>query len=109
MTEPKMHVRKDDTVLVLSGKDKGKQGRVLVSIPKQRRVIVEDINMVKKHTRPSATNPSGGILETEAPIKIDKLQVVCPSCKEATRVGRKKDENNRSYRYCKKCGKSLDK
>lgn len=109
MTAPKMHIRKDDTVLVLSGKDKGKKGKILISIPKQRKVIVEGINLIKRHTRPSATNPNGGIIEKEAPILADKLQIVCPSCSAPTRVGRQKDNNGKSYRYCKKCGKSLDK
>lgn len=109
MTAPKMHVKKDDNVVVLKGKDAGKQGKILISNPTDRKVIVEGINMIKRHMRPSNTNPKGGIVEKEAPIFAAKVQVVCPSCSKPTRVGRKVIENGKHVRYCKKCGQSLDK
>lgn len=109
MTAPKMHVKKDDNVVVLKGKDAGKQGKILISNPTDRKVIVEGINMIKRHMRPSNANPKGGIVEKEAPIFAAKVQVVCPSCSKPTRVGRKVIENGKHVRYCKKCGQSLDK
>lgn len=109
MTAPKMHVKKDDTVVILKGKDAGKKGKVLISDPTDRKVIVEGINIIKRHTRPSNTNPKGGIVEKEALILAAKVQVVCPSCSKPTRVGRKVVENGKHVRYCKKCGQSLDK
>ncbi|MPM68049.1 50S ribosomal protein L24 [bioreactor metagenome] len=109
MTAPKMHVKKDDNVVVLKGKDAGKQGKILSSNPTDRKVIVEGVNLIKRHMRPSNTNPKGGIVEKEAPIFAAKVQVVCPSCSKPTRVGRKVIENGKHVRYCKKCGQSLDK
>lgn len=109
MTAPKMHVKKDDNVVVLKGKDAGKQGKILISNPTDRKVIVEGVNLIKRHMRPSNTNPKGGIVEKEAPIFAAKVQVVCPSCSKPTRVGRKVIENGKHVRYCKKCGQSLDK
>ncbi|MCE5196719.1 MAG: 50S ribosomal protein L24 [Negativicutes bacterium] len=109
MTAPKMHVRKDDTVVILQGKDAGKQGKILVAMPNDRKVIVEGINIIKRHTRPSNTNPKGGIVEKEAPVFAARVQVVCKSCKKPTRVGRKIAEDGSHVRYCKKCGQSLDK
>ena len=83
----KGHVRKGDTVLVLSGKDRGKQAKVLRVIPSKGTAIVERVNLLKKHTRPNPQkNIQGGILEREAPIRLSKLQVVCPSCSEPTRT-----------------------
>ncbi len=104
-----MHVKKDDNVVVLKGKDAGKQGKILISNPTDRKVIVEGVNLIKRHMRPSNTNPKGGIVEKEAPIFAAKVQVVCPSCSKPTRVGRKVIENGKHVRYCKKCGQSLDK
>jgi len=109
LTAPKMHVRKDDTVVILQGKDAGKQGKILVAMPTDRKVIVEGINVIKRHTRPSNTNPKGGIVEKEAPVFAARVQVVCKSCGKPTRVGRKIAEDGNHVRYCKKCGQSLDK
>jgi large subunit ribosomal protein L24 len=99
----KAHVRKDDLVVVRAGKDRGKQGKVLRVIPSKATAIVERVNFLKKHTRPNpGKNQAGGILDREAPISISNLQVVCPSCGEATRIGSKSsDEGN--TRVCKKC------
>jgi len=102
-TFTKPHVKKNDTVVVLSGKDRGKQGKVLRVNPSKGTAIVERVNLGKKHTRANPQrNVKGGILEREVPIKISKLQVVCPSCGEPTRTGKHVGEEG-SARYCKKC------
>lgn len=104
----KMNVKKGDTVKILSGKDKGKQGKILRSIPQRQRVVVEKVNMVKKAMRPTQQNPQGGITTMEAPIHVSNVMLVCPHCNEATRVSRKRDENGKLVRVCKKCGKDID-
>ena len=97
------HVKKGDTVVVLSGKDRGKQGRVLRVTPTKGTAIVERVNFTKKHTRPNpAKNQKGGILEREAPIKLSNLQVVCPSCNEPSRLGSHRTADG-ANRYCRKC------
>ena len=109
----KLHVKKDDTVLVISGDDKGKKGKVLEVSPKEGKVIVEGLNMVKKHVKPRKMGDQGGIVEAEGAMYASKVQVVCPSCKKPTRVGYKriKDDNGkeRSVRVCKNknCGETL--
>ena len=107
----KLHVKKDDTVLILSGDDKGKQGKVLAVSPKEGKVIVEGLNMIKKHVKPRQAGEQGGIIEAESAMYASKVQVVCPACKKATRVAHKKvaGENGktRSVRICKKCGEEL--
>ncbi len=104
----KLHVKKGDTVLVLSGKDKGKQGKIIEAQPKKARVIVEGINKVKRHTKPSQANPQGGIITKEAPIYSSKVMLVCPSCKKATRI-KKTTVSGEFVRTCKKCGEVIDK
>jgi large subunit ribosomal protein L24 len=105
----KSHVRKNDTVVVLSGKDRGKQGKVLRVIPGKGKAIVERVNFTKKHTKPNPQrNQSGGILEREAPIEIAKLQVICPSCGEATRIAGKEGADG-VIRTCKKCSAEIGK
>ena len=100
----KMHVKKGDTVLVLSGNDKGKQGKVMSVDPKTQRAIVEGIRMMSKHTRPNAEHPQGGIIKQEAPIHISNLMVVDNDGKP-TRIGRKKDEKTgKLVRFSKKSG-----
>ena len=103
----KMHVKKGDTVLVLSGNDKGKQGKVMSVDLKSQRAIVEGVRIISKHTRPNAEHPQGGIIKQEAPIHISNLMVVDNSGKP-TRVGRKKDEKTgKSVRYSKKTGEII--
>ncbi len=103
----KLHIKKGDTVLVISGNDRGKQGRVLDIDTEKKRAIVEGVNMVKKHTRPNADNPKGGIIESEAAVHISNLKVV-DAKGNATRVGRKKDEKTgKSVRYSKKSGEVI--
>lgn len=103
-----MSIKKGDTVLVLSGKDKGKQGKVLEAMPKKDKVVVEGINEVKRHTKPNGANPQGGIITKPAPMMSSKLQVVCPACKKATRV-KKIMVAGKSVRACKRCGEVIDK
>jgi len=103
----KLHIKKGDTVLVISGNDRGKQGRVLDIDTEKKRAIVEGVNMVKKHTRPNADNPKGGIIESEAAVHISNLKVV-DGKGNATRVGRQKDEKTgKSVRYSKKSGEVI--
>ena len=103
----KLHVKKGDTVLVLSGNDKGKQGKVMSVDVKSQRAIVEGVRIVSKHTRPNAEHPQGGIIKQEAPIHISNLMVVDNSGKP-TRVGRKKDEKTgKLVRYSKKTGEII--
>ena len=107
----KLHVKKDDTVLILSGDDKGKQGKVLAVSPKEGKVIVEGLNMIKKHVKPRQAGEQGGIIEAESAIYACKVQVVCPACKKATRIGHKTVTNDagksRSVRICKECGEEI--
>ena len=103
----KLHVKKDDTVLIISGDDKGQQGKVLKVDAAKQRAIVEGVNMCKKATKPNAQNPQGGIVEQEAPIHISNLQVLDPKSGKATRVGRKADANGKLVRYAKKSGEEI--
>jgi len=99
-------IRKGDRVRVISGKDKGKEGKVLRAYPEKERVVVENVHMMKKHTRPSQKNRQGGIIEMEGTIHVSNVMLICPSCGEATRVGRRRDAGVR-VRTCKKCGKDI--
>ena len=103
----KLHIKKNDTVFVNAGEDKGKTGRVLKVLVKDSRAIVEGINMVSKHTKPSAKNPQGGIVKQEAPIHISNLNVVDPKTGAPTRIGRKKNEEGKLVRYSKKSGEEI--
>ncbi len=106
-----MHIKKNDTVVVLSGDDKGQKGKVLEVSTKEGKVIVERINLVKKHVKPRKMGDQGGIIEAEGAMYASKVQVVCPSCGKPTRVAHKKvkDDNGktRTVRTCKRCGESL--
>ena len=109
----KLHVKKDDTVLILSGDDRGKQGKVLAVSPKEGKVIVEGLNMVKKHVKPRRAGDPSGIIEAESAIYASKVQVICPACKKPTRIGHKlvtgDNGKTRSVRVCKNegCGEVL--
>jgi len=104
-----MHIVKNDTVKVLSGKYKGKVSKVLKVFPTERKVIVEGVNIIKRHTRPSQQNQQGGIVEKEAPITISKIMVVCPKCDKPTRIGRRILEDGSKVRVCKHsdCGEII--
>lgn len=103
----KIHIKKDDTVEVLSGASKGLKGRV-VSVDRQKyRAIVEGVNMVSKHTKPSATNPQGGIVKKEAAVHISNLMVVDPKSGKGSRIGYKENAEGKSVRYFKKSGEEV--
>ncbi|GEN55174.1 MULTISPECIES: 50S ribosomal protein L24 [Halobacillus] len=103
-----MHVKKGDKVMVITGKDKGKQGTVLEAYPKKDRVLVEGVNEVKKHAKPSQENPQGGILTQEAAIHVSNVMPIDPKTGEPTRVGYKV-EDGKKVRIAKKSGEALDK
>ena len=104
----KLKIKKNDQVVVLSGRDAGVQGKVLRVFPSTRKAIVERVNLVKKHTRPNPQRQiQGGVLEREAPIDVSKLQVICPDCGKKTRLGRKRLDDGRGVRVCKQCGATL--
>ncbi|MBN6187504.1 50S ribosomal protein L24 [Aneurinibacillus sp. BA2021] len=103
-----MHVKSGDNVVVISGKDKGKKGRVLAAYPKTGRVLVEGVNMVKKHTRPNANNPQGGIVTQEAAIHASNVMIADPKTGEPTRIG-SKIVDGKKVRIAKKSGEVLDK
>ncbi len=105
----KMHVKTGDTVLVLSGKDKGKKGKVLSVNPAKRTVIVEGVSVATKHKKPRRMGETGGIIKQETPIYACKVMTVCGKCNAATRIGRKILEDGTHVRYCKKCGEIFDK
>ena len=107
-TAIKMHVKKGDTVFVLSGKDKGKQAKIIEALPKKAKVVIEGVNKVKRHTKPSQSAPQGGIVVKEAPMSVAKVMLVCPACAKATRIA-KKELNGKFVRACKKCGEIVDK
>ena len=101
-----MNVKKGDTVVVLSGKDKGKRGKVQGTIPSEAKVVVEGVNMVTCHTKPRRQGEEGGIVRREAALYASKVQVVCPKCGKPTRVAHK-IENGKKSRVCKHCGAEL--
>ena len=101
-----MNIKKDDKVVVLSGRDKGKQGKVLVADPKAGKVIVEGVNVATKHQKPRKQGEEGGIIKAETPIYSAKVQLVCPKCGKATRVAHK-IEGDKKVRVCKKCGAEI--
>ena len=104
----KLHVRKGDTVVVLAGKDKGKEGKVVVAFPKKGKVTVEGVSVVKRHSKPSQKNPQGGIVEKESPISSSNVMIVCPACKKPTRI-KIVAVGDGFARACKKCGEVIDK
>ena len=101
-----MKIKKDDKVVVLSGKDKGKQGKVIKADPKAMKVIVEGVNVATKHQKPRKQGEEGGIFKVETPIYTSKVQLVCPKCGKATRVGHK-IADGKKLRVCKKCGAEI--
>ncbi len=101
-------IKKGDTVLVLSGKDKDKKGRVIKVMPKEEKVIVEGVNIVKKHQKPSRKYPQGGIIEKEFPIYRAKVMLICPKCDKPTRISAKILEDGKKVRVCKKCKEVID-
>lgn len=104
----KLHIKSGDTVMVLSGKDKGKKGKVLSVNPEERKVLVEGVSMASRHTKPRKAGQEGGILKKETPIYASKVMLVCSKCGAAARTGRKILDNGTKVRYCKKCRETLD-
>ena len=102
-----MHVKRDDIVQVLSGEDKGKTGRVLRVLGDKNKVVVEGINRVYKHLKPSRQNPQGGRLSKEMPIDVSKVLLYCATCRHGVRTGKRYTDDGRKERFCKKCGNVL--
>ena len=103
----KLHVKKDDTVLILSGDERGSTGKVFEVSPKEGKVIIEGRNKVKKHVKPRKMGDTGGIIEAEGALYACKVQIVCPACKKPTRVGHKMLADGTKQRICKRCGEAL--
>ncbi|HOM99658.1 MAG TPA: 50S ribosomal protein L24 [Acidobacteriota bacterium] len=104
-----LHVKKNDQVRDLAGKDRGRTGRVLRVFPGKSRAVVENVNTIRRHTRPNPQrNIQGGIVEREAPIHLSNLQVVCPECGRPSRVGYQNLADGRKVRICKRCGGTVD-
>jgi len=105
--QKKLHIKKGDTVVVVTGNSRGQKGKVLEVIREKDRAIVEGVNMVKKHTKPNSKSPQGGILEQEASIHISNLMVADPKTGKPTRVGRREDAAGKLVRYAKKSGEEI--
>ena len=105
--QPKLHIRKGDTVKILAGDDKGKQGKVLEVNREKRRALVEGVNMMTKHTKPSAGKPEGGITKVESFIHISNLMLIDPATGNPTRIGRKLNDKGKLQRYSKKTGEII--
>jgi large subunit ribosomal protein L24 len=101
-------IKKGDTVEVIQGKEAGKRGKVLRVLASEERVVVERVNFIKRHVRPTQKNPQGGVIEREAGLHISNVKLVCPSCNQAVRVG-VRWEGDSKVRYCKKCNVQVDK
>ena len=102
-------IRKNDNVVVITGRDRGKRGRVLQLVPAKNRLIVEGVNIVKRHTRPNPRqNVKGGIVEREAPLHASNVQIICPECGAQTRIGRRLLGDGRKVRFCRKCDGIVD-
>jgi large subunit ribosomal protein L24 len=108
MIKNKCHIRKDDKVKVIAGKDKGKIGKVLRLKRKNNRLIIENINMMKKHARPSAKHRQGGIIESESPIHSSNVMLMCSKCVTPVRIKMKRFEDGKKIRVCRKCNEIID-
>lgn len=108
MMENKIKIKKDDKVKVIAGKDKGKIGKVIKVERKNNRILLENINIVKRHTKPSGQSRQGGIIESEAPLKISNVMLVCSKCLKPTRVKIKHLDDGKRIRICAKCGEIID-
>jgi large subunit ribosomal protein L24 len=104
----KYHVKKNDQVMVMAGKEKGKSGKLLRVIAKKDGALIEKVNFVKRHSRPSGQNRQGGIIEKEAPVPLSNIMIICAKCAVPVKVGRKILEDGKRVRYCKKCGEQID-
>jgi len=101
-----MKIHKGDTVLIISGKDKGRKGKVIEAFPKEARIIIENINLRKKHVKPKRSGEKGQIIELPGPLNVSDVKIICSKCGKAARVGYK-IEGKKKYRICKKCGQEI--
>ena len=101
-----MKIKKNDTILIISGKDRGRKGKVIEAFPKQGRLLIEGINLRKKHVKPKKSGEKGQIVETPAPLNASDVKLICPKCGKAVRTGYKL-EGEKKYRACKKCGQEV--
>jgi large subunit ribosomal protein L24 len=109
MMRGRFSLKKNDLVMVIAGREKGKSGRILKVFPRKNRALIEKVNFIKRHTRPSGQTRQGGIVEKEAPIHVSNVMVICEKCNLPIRVGKKILDDGRKVRICKKCGELLDK
>lgn len=105
---PRIHVKKDDQVYVLSGKDRARTGKVIAVMPKKGKVVVEGVNIVTKHQKPTQQFQQGGIAEREAAIDASNVMLVCPKCNKPSKTGTKVKDNGERYRYCKSCDEDIN-
>jgi large subunit ribosomal protein L24 len=103
-----LSIKKNDTIVVLAGKEKNKQGRVLSVYPLKEQVLVEKINVIKRHMKPSRKYAQGGIIEKEAPLKVSNVMLICPKCSKPTRIGNTVLQTGKKVRVCKKCREVMD-
>lgn len=103
-----LHIRKNDSVMVIAGRERGKTGKVLKVMPKANRALIERVNLVKRHARPRGPQQPGGILEKEAAIHLSNLMVMCDKCNAPVRVGRRTQPDGSKARICRRCGQALD-
>lgn len=109
MQVAKYKIKKNDQVMIIKGREQGKTGRVVKVDTDKGRVLIEKLNMVKRHAKPSATHKQGGIIEKEAPLAVSNVMLICDKCKGPVRVGKKILDDGKRVRYCKKCGEVLEK
>ena len=109
MAEIKVNFKKGDTVLVMSGEDKGKKGKIISIFPKKLQAIVEGVNFLKKHVKPTEKTPQGGIIDQEGTINVTNLKLICNKCNQPTVVKREKIKEGKRVRVCKKCSEIIDK
>jgi len=109
MIVQKFHIKKNDLVMVVNGREKGKSGRVLRVLPEKEKLIIEKINFIKRHTRPHGQQKQGGIIEKEAPLHVSNVMLLCEKCNKPVRIGHRLIEGDRKVRFCRKCGELFDK
>lgn len=103
-----MQIKKNDNIIVTSGKEKGKKGRVIAVYPSTNRILIEKLNMIKRHTRPNQQLKQGGILERESPIAVSNVKLICTKCDNATSVSRKAQGDGKRARVCRSCNEAID-
>lgn len=108
MRQGRTYLKKNDQVEVIAGKDKGRVGKILKVLPEKNKAVVERINMIKRHTKPTEMNQQGQIVEREAPIHVSNLQLICPECTKTGRIGKKILDDGTKVRFCKSCGESVE-